>query len=77
MGTSEGVTSVPVARCSIYATCAQCVLARDPLCGWSRAGAVCTGLEGHRQDLYVKRLKTHGEVRGNPLLSAPHLLPVL
>ncbi|XP_037308933.2 semaphorin-4B-like isoform X1 [Pungitius pungitius] len=51
VGTSEGVTSVPVARCSIYATCAQCVLARDPLCGWSRAAAACTGLEGRGQDL--------------------------
>ncbi|XP_077950397.1 semaphorin-4B-like isoform X2 [Gasterosteus aculeatus] len=61
VGTSEGVTSVPVARCSIYATCAQCVLARDPLCGWSRAGAVCTGLEGHRQDLAQDL--THGDVR--------------
>uniref|UniRef100_A0A671TTG0 Sema domain-containing protein n=1 Tax=Sparus aurata TaxID=8175 RepID=A0A671TTG0_SPAAU len=38
IGTSEGVTAVPVADCSIYRTCRQCVLARDPLCGWSRSG---------------------------------------
>uniref|UniRef100_A0A673ASJ3 Sema domain-containing protein n=1 Tax=Sphaeramia orbicularis TaxID=375764 RepID=A0A673ASJ3_9TELE len=42
VGTSEGVTSVPVAQCSIYRTCSQCVLARDPLCGWSRTRSVCT-----------------------------------
>ncbi|KAM8870285.1 semaphorin-4A-like isoform 2-T2 [Spinachia spinachia] len=51
VGTSEGVTSVPAARCSIYATCAQCVLARDPLCGWSRAAAACTAVEGRGQDV--------------------------
>lgn len=46
VGTSEGVAAVPVARCSVYTTCSQCVLARDPLCGWSRAGGVCTSWEG-------------------------------
>ncbi|XP_049439849.1 semaphorin-4A-like [Epinephelus fuscoguttatus] len=45
VGTSEGVTAVPVARCSIYRTCSQCVLARDPLCGWSRTGGVCTSVD--------------------------------
>ncbi|KAI3360806.1 hypothetical protein L3Q82_012879, partial [Scortum barcoo] len=44
VGTSEGVTAVPVAKCSIYKTCSQCLLARDPLCGWSRTMRVCTGL---------------------------------
>ncbi|XP_070690834.1 semaphorin-4A-like [Pempheris klunzingeri] len=51
VGTSEGVTAVPVARCSIYRTCSQCVLARDPLCGWSRRSRVCTGLDGSHEDL--------------------------
>ncbi|KAM9353588.1 semaphorin-4A [Symphorus nematophorus] len=46
VGTSEGVTAVPVAKCSIYRSCSQCVLARDPLCGWSRTRRVCTGLDG-------------------------------
>lgn len=42
VGTSEGVTSVPVAQCSIYESCSQCILARDPLCGWSLTRRVCT-----------------------------------
>ncbi|KAF7644700.1 hypothetical protein LDENG_00217200, partial [Lucifuga dentata] len=46
VGTSEGVTAVPVADCSIYLTCSQCVLARDPLCGWSTIRSVCTSLAG-------------------------------
>ncbi|XP_042345768.1 semaphorin-4A-like [Plectropomus leopardus] len=53
VGTSEGVSAVPVARCSIYRTCAQCVLAGDPLCGWSRTSKACTSLdqENMAQDL--------------------------
>ncbi|XP_074538737.1 semaphorin-4B-like [Halichoeres trimaculatus] len=45
VGTSEGVASVPVARCSIYASCSQCVLSRDPLCGWSRSRRACRSLQ--------------------------------
>ncbi|TDH11203.1 hypothetical protein EPR50_G00058380 [Perca flavescens] len=51
VGTSEGVTAVPVARCSGYRTCSQCVLARDPLCGWSRSAGVCTALVAQQQDM--------------------------
>uniref|UniRef100_UPI0037E9A351 semaphorin-4A-like n=1 Tax=Semicossyphus pulcher TaxID=241346 RepID=UPI0037E9A351 len=51
VGTSEGVTAVPVARCSIYSTCSQCVLARDPLCGWSRTSRVCTSVDDSREDM--------------------------
>ncbi|KAF1388556.1 hypothetical protein PFLUV_G00091500 [Perca fluviatilis] len=51
VGTSEGVTAVPVARCSGYRTCSQCVLARDPLCGWSRSAGVCTALDAQQHDM--------------------------
>ncbi|KAM6995523.1 semaphorin-4A-like [Tautogolabrus adspersus] len=51
LGTSEGVTAVPVARCSIYTTCSQCVLSRDPLCGWSRSSRVCTRVEDDHEDM--------------------------
>ncbi|XP_041649736.1 semaphorin-4A [Cheilinus undulatus] len=50
VGTSEGVTAVPVARCSVYTTCSQCILARDPLCGWSRRRRVCTRVEDGHDD---------------------------
>ncbi|XP_026172440.1 semaphorin-4A-like isoform X2 [Mastacembelus armatus] len=45
VGTSEGVTAVPLANCSIYKTCSQCVLARDPFCGWSPTQRACTSLD--------------------------------
>ncbi|KAG7280001.1 hypothetical protein CRUP_034123, partial [Coryphaenoides rupestris] len=41
IGTSEGVVRLPVANCSFYSSCAQCVLARDPFCGWDYAGKTC------------------------------------
>ncbi|XP_077363373.1 semaphorin-4A isoform X2 [Festucalex cinctus] len=41
IGTSEGVLRLPVANCSFYWTCAQCVLARDPFCGWDAARRAC------------------------------------
>ncbi|KAK5854527.1 hypothetical protein PBY51_004713 [Eleginops maclovinus] len=34
VGSSEGVVRVPTANCSFYWTCPQCILARDPFCGW-------------------------------------------
>ncbi|XP_063173296.1 semaphorin-4A [Candoia aspera] len=36
VGYSEGVLQVPVANCSVYTTCANCLLARDPYCAWDR-----------------------------------------
>ncbi|XP_041843014.1 semaphorin-4B-like [Melanotaenia boesemani] len=51
VGTSEGVTAVPVAQCLIYRSCSQCVLARDPLCGWSRTRKICSGLDGNHEDM--------------------------
>ncbi|XP_077404985.1 semaphorin-4A isoform X2 [Vanacampus margaritifer] len=44
VGTSEGVLRLPVANCSFYWTCAQCVLARDPFCGWDAARRACVGV---------------------------------
>ncbi|KAJ8372117.1 hypothetical protein AAFF_G00294320 [Aldrovandia affinis] len=41
VGTSEGVLRVPVANCSHYWSCAECVLARDPFCAWDPARQAC------------------------------------
>ncbi|XP_031697935.1 semaphorin-4A-like, partial [Anarrhichthys ocellatus] len=83
VGTSEGVASVPVARCSVYTSCSQCVLARDPLCGWSRTSSACTGVHGHHHDNMAQDLKdgnvgqqcggetTSEPVKGNVFLREP------
>lgn len=41
VGTSEGVVRVPTVNCSVYWTCPQCVLARDPFCGWDPNSRAC------------------------------------
>ncbi|XP_047460197.1 semaphorin-4A [Mugil cephalus] len=41
IGTSEGVVKFSTANCSFYWTCAQCVLARDPFCGWDPSSRAC------------------------------------
>ncbi|KAG1947404.1 semaphorin-4A [Pimephales promelas] len=47
IGSSEGVVSVPVSNCSYYWSCAECVLARDPFCGWDPVMKVCSDITSH------------------------------
>ncbi|XP_061122729.1 semaphorin-4A [Syngnathus typhle] len=55
VGTSEGVLRLPTANCSFYWTCAQCVLARDPFCGWDAARQDCVGVSGTHLGQDVER----------------------
>ncbi|XP_060109854.1 semaphorin-4A [Heteronotia binoei] len=41
VGYSEGVLHIPLANCSMYKSCAECVLARDPYCAWNRHYSKC------------------------------------
>ncbi|XP_048849752.1 semaphorin-4A [Brienomyrus brachyistius] len=51
VGFSEGVAQVPVSNCSFYLSCAECVLARDPFCGWDRSQMECVEVSPGRDDL--------------------------
>ncbi|KAA0702785.1 Semaphorin-4A Semaphorin-B [Triplophysa tibetana] len=51
IGSSEGVIRVPVSSCSVYPNCAECVLARDPFCGWDSEIGMCTTVSGSRPNL--------------------------
>ncbi|MBN3278156.1 SEM4B protein, partial [Polyodon spathula] len=42
VGSSEAVFEIPVSNCSFYQSCGQCVLARDPFCGWDPGSKSCT-----------------------------------
>ncbi|KAM9737205.1 semaphorin-4A [Menidia menidia] len=44
VGGSDGVLRLPTANCSFYWSCAQCVLARDPQCGWDPQSRGCVGV---------------------------------
>nr|XP_006113966.1 semaphorin-4A [Pelodiscus sinensis]XP_006113967.1 semaphorin-4A [Pelodiscus sinensis]XP_006113968.1 semaphorin-4A [Pelodiscus sinensis]XP_006113969.1 semaphorin-4A [Pelodiscus sinensis]XP_014424437.1 semaphorin-4A [Pelodiscus sinensis]XP_025035907.1 semaphorin-4A [Pelodiscus sinensis] len=41
VGHSKGVLQVPLANCSVYRSCAECILARDPYCAWDRHSRSC------------------------------------
>lgn len=43
-GSNTGVVQSPVAFCEKYSTCVDCVLARDPYCGWNSHKSVCTDI---------------------------------
>ncbi|NXS69134.1 SEM4B protein, partial [Pandion haliaetus] len=42
--TYTAVAQVPFANCSLYRSCGECVLARDPFCAWSRGACRRTTL---------------------------------
>ncbi|XP_066538374.1 semaphorin-4A-like isoform X2 [Hoplias malabaricus] len=52
IGFSEGVVRVPVANCSYYPSCAECVLARDPFCGWDPQDKVCVLVSNMKPNLH-------------------------
>lgn len=51
IGMSEGVLRLPTSNCSFYWTCAQCVLSRDPFCGWDSGTRMCVEVRGSRGKL--------------------------
>ncbi|XP_066466275.1 semaphorin-4A [Tiliqua scincoides] len=63
VGYSRGVLRVPMANCSLYATCAQCVLARDPYCAWDRGTHQCRDVRIDTEDVggWLQDIET-----GNP-----------
>lgn len=40
-GFSKGIWRVPRANCSVYQSCVDCILARDPHCAWDPKAHVC------------------------------------
>nr|XP_056709009.1 semaphorin-4A [Euleptes europaea] len=45
VGYSKGVLQVPLANCSMYGSCLECVLARDPYCAWERHHQKCSRVQ--------------------------------
>nr|XP_054594989.1 semaphorin-4E isoform X2 [Nothobranchius furzeri] len=43
-GSDQGAAQIPLANCERSLSCIDCVLARDPYCGWDAAGAACVSL---------------------------------
>lgn len=45
-GSEIGAVQVPVCTCGRYATCVDCILSRDPYCGWDPAVERCVAVRG-------------------------------
>ncbi|XP_010642125.1 semaphorin-4A isoform X2 [Fukomys damarensis] len=60
-GFSGGIWSLPRANCSVYESCVDCVLARDPHCAWDPELRVCSLLRTPDQISWKQDLE-----RGNP-----------
>lgn len=41
VGASSGVIQLPLSSCSRYRSCYDCILARDPYCGWDANTHAC------------------------------------
>ncbi|CAJ0966918.1 unnamed protein product [Ranitomeya imitator] len=41
VGAKNGILQVPLANCSVYRTCIECILARDPYCAWNMPNGKC------------------------------------
>ncbi|XP_068162240.1 semaphorin-4G [Antennarius striatus] len=47
VGSHSGLVQVPMSACRRYASCYECVFARDPFCGWD--GRECVEISAHQQ----------------------------
>ncbi|XP_008064523.1 semaphorin-4A-like, partial [Carlito syrichta] len=61
VGFSGGVWKVPRANCSVYESCVDCVLARDPHCAWDPDSRACRLLSAPNLNSWKQDME-----RGNP-----------
>lgn len=55
VSSNSGLVEVPVANCSNYQSCGECVLSRDPYCAWT--GWLCQDVRMAPPDrLAIKRI---------------------
>lgn len=58
-GSDYGAAQMPLATCERSRSCMDCVLARDPYCGWDQSAGRCTLLAGSER--YCRPLSQHVE----------------
>uniref|UniRef100_A0A8C8RJM5 Semaphorin 4A n=1 Tax=Pelusios castaneus TaxID=367368 RepID=A0A8C8RJM5_9SAUR len=51
VGYSKGVLQVPLANCSVYRSCADCILARDPYCAWDGHSQSCQEIRATNKNI--------------------------
>ncbi|XP_041430495.1 semaphorin-4A isoform X2 [Xenopus laevis] len=61
IGYSAGVLQVPLANCSVYRSCFDCILARDPYCAWDGVTQRCRSVGENKGESWLQDIET-----GNP-----------
>ncbi|XP_053434822.1 semaphorin-4D isoform X2 [Nycticebus coucang] len=74
-GSNLGVVQVPLAFCGEHGTCADCVLARDPYCAWSRQADACVTLHQTEDPSSQLVQEMSGDVSSCPASSSKPFLP--
>ncbi|XP_068130980.1 semaphorin-4C-like [Hyperolius riggenbachi] len=57
-GSPSGLVQLPLADCSKYRSCADCVLARDPFCAWNVNLSRCVHSEENYGDLLLQDIES-------------------
>ncbi|XP_074838072.1 semaphorin-4C [Carettochelys insculpta] len=70
-GSRSQVAQLPLADCSKYHSCADCVLARDPYCAWSPNASRCLPAEGPDRSLLLQDVLNADTGRCSPPRAAP------
>ncbi|XP_074144517.1 semaphorin-4C isoform X2 [Sminthopsis crassicaudata] len=53
-GSRSQLAQLPLADCSKYRSCADCILSRDPYCAWSTNTSRCVPLHGHLKSPFIQ-----------------------
>ncbi|KAA8587244.1 hypothetical protein FQN60_016694 [Etheostoma spectabile] len=68
-GSDHGAAQIPLATCGRSSSCIDCVLARDPYCGWDQTLGKCLNLANSQRELIQS-------VKGGDASLCPHADPV-
>ncbi|XP_072524426.1 semaphorin-4E [Salminus brasiliensis] len=71
-GSEVAAAQMPLSSCGQYRSCLDCVLARDPYCGWKLTAKECTAVSSVQQDSHsdVIQSLTDGNATRCPLIES-------
>ncbi|KAK2868451.1 hypothetical protein Q7C36_000322 [Tachysurus vachellii] len=57
-GSEEATVQMPLSTCDHYASCMDCVLARDPYCGWDLSAERCIAIKNIHPDTHSEMVQS-------------------
>ncbi|KAK1790808.1 hypothetical protein P4O66_014664 [Electrophorus voltai] len=64
-GSEVGAAQIPLSSCGHYGSCLDCVLARDPYCGWDLAAERCTAISSVHPDAHSEKANVLDVISNN------------